>query len=38
MVSSIYQKLSIFDRSQVALYAMRNGLIDGRGSAGGGRS
>lgn len=27
-ISSIYRKLDIYDRSQVVIYAMRNGLID----------
>ncbi len=27
-ISSIYRKLNIFDRSQLVIYAMRNGLID----------
>jgi glucose-6-phosphate-specific signal transduction histidine kinase/DNA-binding CsgD family transcriptional regulator len=27
-ISSIYHKLNIFDRSQLVIYAMRNGLID----------
>ena len=27
-ISSIYRKLNIFDRSQLVIYAMRNGLVD----------
>jgi DNA-binding NarL/FixJ family response regulator len=27
-ISSIYRKLNVFDRSQLVIYAMRNGLID----------